>query len=343
MDYRKFLTADESMVLPYTGGLFVEAENRRLRVAGQRAGQRADEPDGQGDGELTPGWWTFVVKGRKAEAREPAFAPDSFYDRPSVRGHAVGEWLFVSGREVECMAFMPEEELEPLAPCRARRWYTGELIFDCTEFEEEAEEQARLALEEMKPVADIKGIGASLRAAYGHALTEALSQTLEIPVSPREVQWHIMDIADRGREAAEALLRRIDEERRAHEAERQARIARATMERQVREAEVRAARDREQHRARMRHQREQFRERCAEALAGSGAQILRARRLGTGQVEVTFRFRGQRFICIVQADTLGVHDAGICLDGADRELTLDSLPSAIREAIDTHQLVITRR
>jgi hypothetical protein len=38
-----------------------------------------------------------------------------------------------------------------------------------------------------------------------------------------------------------------------------------------------------------------------------------------------------------------VLDAGICLSGSDRMVTLDSLPSVIKEAIDTDQLNITRR
>ena len=46
---------------------------------------------------------------------------------------------------------------------------------------------------------------------------------------------------------------------------------------------------------------------------------------------------------VVDAITLQVYDAGVCLAGEDRLVTLDSLPSVIREAIDTSRLVITRR
>ena len=316
MDYRKFLTADESLVLPYTGGPFVEAKDRRLRVAG----------------ELEPGWWTFSIKGRKAEAKESAFAPDQFYELPSVYGHAVDDWLFVSGREIECMLLMPEEELAPLAPVRARRWHSGEILFDCVEFEEEAEEQARLALEEFSAIAEVKGVGASLRAAYGFALTAELSRRLDIPVSPREVQDKVLEIAENGRPAAETLLQGLAAERAAHEA----RIRERVLQAQIRREESRRVRQRER-------ARRDCRRRAEDALTSAGAQVLNIRVMGNDMMEVVFRFRGQRFISIANVETLNVHDSGICLDGADRQLTLDSLPSAINEAIDTRQLVITRR
>ena len=60
-------------------------------------------------------------------------------------------------------------------------------------------------------------------------------------------------------------------------------------------------------------------------------------------IEVRFRFLGETFITVVDAVTLQVHDAGVCLDGSDDALTLESLPSAIREAQETGRLVITRR
>ncbi len=70
--------------------------------------------------------------------------------------------------------------------------------------------------------------------------------------------------------------------------------------------------------------------------------MLRWRRTGQDMVEVTFEFMDERFISLVDARTLNVYDSGICLSGADQQLTLESLPSAIREAIDTGQLHITR-
>ena len=62
------------------------------------------------------------------------------------------------------------------------------------------------------------------------------------------------------------------------------------------------------------------------------------------QLEVIFTFMNERFISLVDAATLQVIDSGICLGHppADEELTLESLPSVIREAIDTDALVILR-
>jgi hypothetical protein len=70
--------------------------------------------------------------------------------------------------------------------------------------------------------------------------------------------------------------------------------------------------------------------------------MLHCRRVAADQLEVRFECEGERIICVVDAFSLQVYDAGVCLAGADRELTLDSLPSVIREAIETDALNITR-
>jgi hypothetical protein len=84
-------------------------------------------------------------------------------------------------------------------------------------------------------------------------------------------------------------------------------------------------------------------ERLHTALDSAGAQFLRARGLSNGQLEVVYRFMGSRFLTVVEERSLRVVDAGVCLDGADDRVTLESLPGVIREAIDTGQLVVTRR
>jgi hypothetical protein len=61
------------------------------------------------------------------------------------------------------------------------------------------------------------------------------------------------------------------------------------------------------------------------------------------QFEVTYTVDGERIISTVAADTLQVLDPGVCLANAHSVLTLDAMPSVIREAIEDGVLVITRR
>lgn len=83
--------------------------------------------------------------------------------------------------------------------------------------------------------------------------------------------------------------------------------------------------------------------RIALALSHSGAELIDWRRSGGAQATVSYRLGGRRFECVIDTDTLQIVDAGICLEGADRSLSLSSLPSAVREAIDTGQLHVWRR
>jgi len=312
MDYRKFLSRTETAVLPYFGGARVEARERRLRLRG-----RAE-----------PGWWEFEVEGRRAKPIRRA-EPADLSDLPAVRGHYACGWLFVSGRELERIALPPADEPEPLAPCTGRRWYGGELLFDAVEFEDEAEDQARRALEEGNPLGDLKGVSPGLRAAFGFALAEAAGRAAEIPISPREAAESVQEVAERGRAGAEALVARVAAERRRHA---------ETRRREQMFASARSARPRQAGSNRT----ADASSRVDAALEAAGARMLRCRRLGNRQIEVTYSFQGERFISVADSVTLQIVDAGICLDGADPELTLESLPSAIREAIETGQLCITR-
>ncbi|WP_233585982.1 hypothetical protein [Corallococcus sp. CA054B] len=82
--------------------------------------------------------------------------------------------------------------------------------------------------------------------------------------------------------------------------------------------------------------------RVERALDKAGARLLDHRRLGDGLLEVVYTFMGERFVTVVEAATLRVRDAGVCLAGADNRVTLESLPSVLKEAIGTDALVITR-
>ncbi len=314
MDYEKLLGKKQSMVLPYLGGTIVSAEGRRLRL----------------EGEATAGWHRFEVEGRKARALEAVDAPESLEERPKVRGHYMDGWLFLAGDESVRLHLVPEDEPEPLSIVIGRRWHDGEVLFGGFDFDGDAEMEARLALEEERGLDALKGVGPSLRFAYGFALLNRVSRRLGIPVSFSEVRTSAIDVARRGGAVAEEVLRRLAEERQARARERQREKAMAEAERR------RAA------------WRTRVREGAPEALAEAalsavGATLLATRRQSGALLEVTFRFLGERFITVVDQRSLHVYDAGICLSGHDEELTLESLPAVIREAVDTGLLVITRR
>ena len=78
------------------------------------------------------------------------------------------------------------------------------------------------------------------------------------------------------------------------------------------------------------------------ALSHTGAELVSWRRNGERQAVVRYRLGGQRFECIIDTNSLQIIDAGICLSGTDEELNLSSLPSAVREAINTGQLHVFR-
>ncbi|ATB46032.1 hypothetical protein [Corallococcus macrosporus] len=320
MDYRKFLGKVESRVLPYFGGGTVDSASRRLRVTPP----------------VKPGWWRFDVKGRDATPREPS-EPEGLEALPRVRGHVWGRRLVREGAVAEPLELMPEEEPPRLAPVSARRWVDGALLFECVDFESEAEGAARLALEEDQPLSGIRGVSASLRAAFGYALLAQVSRDVGIRFVPAEVRGRILAVAEGGRVPAEACLRRLSLEREAQtsrlrqaqaHAERRALSARLVAEAQRRTGPLGASEDGMQ--------------RAQQALLNAGARPLGLRRLADQRLEVTYAFMGERFVSIVAADSLQVLDAGICLAGADGEVTLESLPSVIREAIETEVLVVTR-
>ncbi|WP_309891406.1 hypothetical protein [Archangium sp.] len=317
MDYRKFLGKVESEVLPYFGGASVDAASRRLRVSTPPA----------------PGWWRFEVQGRTATAREPA-EPRGLDGLPLVRGHLWGTRLVREGAVAEPIQLLPEEEPPRFSPLRVRRWHDGTLVFEGLDFEGEAEGTVRLMLEEGQTLAEVKAVPASLRAAFGYAVLEAASRALGIRFSAPEVRGQVLAVAEGGRSVAEAWLRALVAEREAHVRAVEARL------RALEDQRLELSRLRAQPRPLERQARGAVRvERVLEA---AGARLLDTRRLGNERLEVTFGFMGERFISIVEAGSLQVVDAGICLAGADRQVTLESLPSVIREAIEDDVLVITR-
>lgn len=314
MDYTKFLGKKEERVLPYLGGAHVYGKDRRLRVAEPRP---------------AIGFHRFEVRGREARALEAVDPPD-FADAPRARGHLVDGWLVHPGG-VDRLQLMPEEEPPPLASARARRWWSGDHVFEALDFDGEAEEAARLRLERREPLGDLKGVASTLRTAFGIAFAVATARRNQTPLAVLEAAPFAAGVADRGTEAAlPSIIRIVDERRRAEE---QARLRDMMSGRPVAPQRGRSG-DATLDNAAVR---------AEAALDSADARMTASRRLERGNLEVTFEFMGQRFISVVDAISLQVWDSGVCLAGEDRLVTLDSLPGVIREAIQTGRLVITRR
>lgn len=112
----------------------------------------------------------------------------------------------------------------------------------------------------------------------------------------------------------------------------------------VREAERRARQEveRQQRAAELARWQETLEGRISLALSHTGAELVSWRRNGQRQAVVRYRLGGRRFECVIDTESLQIVDAGICLSGADEELNLSSLPSAVREAIESGQLHVFR-
>jgi hypothetical protein len=329
VDYRRFLQKEVETVAPVVEQ-DVWLRDRRLHFSGAAAG-----------------WWRVRVRGRDIELVRAATEEEvsaALAPLPSLRGPVLrvgGGWALVVGGSGCQPVELPRSDEEPplFSPLRARRWPTGELLFwDELEWESEAEEAARRALEDDRGLGEVKGASAGLRAAFAFATAQVASRALGIPAAPAELRGWVREIAEQGRPAAESALRALAAERVAW-AER-ARRRSAAMEAAERRDGARA-RDG----ARVRddaHASDDIESRVEDSLRGAGARMLGVRRLGDGLVEVRWQFGGVRLTSVVQARGLGVVDAGVCLAGADALVTLDSLPGVVREAIDEEALVITR-
>jgi hypothetical protein len=306
---------------------------------------RIDDEDQQ---QLAPGWWRFRVDGRRAVPLEPS-PPADLAALPAVRGHFVSGWVVVDGRQLHRIALPPADEPAPLSRVVCRRWHSGDLLFDTTEFEDDAELAARTALEERRPLGDTKGVVPSLRAAFGYAVGLDVARELDIAVTPRELAAHVVAIAEGGRDVATRPFDAILEARRreAEEAQRRIEEANRRLAAAQREAEEARRAERLEHAGRHARSLDRHRHplrRADDTLEQAGARMIVARFLeNRTQLDVTYEVDGTRILSIVDAATLQVLDPGICLSGAHRVLTLDAMPSVVREAIEDGVLNITRR
>jgi hypothetical protein len=318
-DYRRFLAAstnghDGEEVLAYFGGPYVQAGPRRLSV----------RPPGP------PGFFRFAVTGRSARVVGPAEPPD-LSGWPAVRGYVVPRegrtvYLATDSGAAERLVIGPADEPRPFAPLLARRFPGGELVFDAEEFESGVEDAVRTAYEDGVTLADVKGVPATLRAAFGYAVLLRVARRESVPAIPAEARPHLSALADRGEAAAREVLGLLRAERARVEPDETPQWIIARDQAQRRRAEV---------------SDDAVTRRVAQVLYANNAGLRGLRRLEGGWLEVRYDLDGEQFVSIVEARTLNVADAGICLNQHDGELTLESLPSVIREAIRTGRLHVT--
>ncbi len=320
-DWRKFLGKKERVVAAWLGGARVRLRDREVRLA--------DRPESHG-------FWAFEIEGRNAKALERADA--DFTGLAKVRGVLVGDVLFAMSAPPERVELLPDDEPAMFASCTCHRWHDGSLLFGELDFEGEAEELARAALAERRGFEWEKGIPANLRAAFAWAIIKRVARERDIPCSPREAWPFASEIAEGGDGAAIVVLDKPEELRHG----RRVLVAGG--------AAIRLGAVLEHAAQRGAATLENAEERAYEAIAAAGGRVSSVRHLQQGRMlEVDFQFGGERFITLVDAITLQVRDAGICLvdhgDGhaGDEDLTLESLPSAIKEAMAFGVLVITRR
>ena len=240
-----------------------------------------------------------------------------------MRGYALpsthGGYL-VHGTRSERFALPAPDEPLPFTALVGRPWPSGELLPDAPDFETGVEEQVRQAYEQRRPLAGIRGVPAALRAAYGFAVLLRLAGELGVPARTAEARPHLAALAADGDPAARRIL--------------------------VGFAEVRAAQPvaewiRRRDAALARRPETGAEERVAAALRAAHAALRGTRWLAGGLLEVRYDLEGEQFVSIVDGRALTVVDAGICLAGHDRELTLASLPGVIRQAMRTGQLHVT--
>jgi len=315
MDYRDFLGASEERVLPHLGG---------LRVVGPRPFRL--------EGSLQPGWYRFTLQGRRVKACVAAEPEEELLEtlRP-VRGHLVGTNLALVDGSARPLHLLPEWRPERFAPVLARVWGDA-LIFHREDFESESESEARAALDEGLGLGAAKGVPSSLRAAFALELLERASQSTGIAWQVAEALPHLRRLASEGSASAETWLREMEglrQERIRQEERRRARETRSSLQ--------------------TRHQRAprgapaSLEDRVDRALHSAGGVLLDLRPLGDGLADVRWTQGDVTLLSMFRQDTLQVIDSGVCLEGSDDQLTLESLPGVIEEALRGGQLVITRR
>lgn len=315
MGWRDLIQASEEVVLPWVGGRDLRTAARSFRLGGRLPAEY--------------GWYGFEVSGSRGATLKGArnAATETLLDQEC--GYLVGD-RFVSDRVVTHLdiatlvetaptVFLVDTGLDRFSRIRAGRVFSGgPFVYVGLEMPLGPETEVLNAfLDKATSVADVKNVAPGLDMAF------------------RMESWQ-RDEAEKRRLELERL-RREEEER----------LAREERRRQIAQQMGTAVGRREMARI-------DFAEAARAALRLSDAELL-DHRAGErrGEHVVRFRFIQRRFECVCD-DNLRIIDSGICLNAhyddpdfeegtrGDTWLTLESLPGVIREANDTHRLVVFR-
>ena len=310
MGWQDLLASGGDRILPWFGGRKVHSHDRTWTITGRLPKEH--------------GWYTFqTTAARECTLKGPADREPTYEgDHKVVRGFLVGDRFIPDDARVDPdparlieqteEAHCVELGLDRFQKAAVVQDREGHLVFMRLEWPEGPETEVLAAYQDRKDsVTDLKGVTPALDLAF---------------------RWISHQRAAAEARAVEIERLRIMEEARLVEAERVQRLMKATGTAEGRRAMA----------------TQDFNAAARAALRVSGAELLDV--IAThirNQVRVQYRFRARRLECVVDKATLGILDAGVCLDDhkgtkGDTWLTLESLPGVIGEAMDRHKLVVWR-
>jgi hypothetical protein len=298
---------DEKIITPWIGGRALTLGPRRWRLEGRLPEEH--------------GWYRFLVTARKAHALEPTERPDGIL-KQLVTGYLVGDHLASDSTsaviEIQRLieqterVFLLEDGLGKFSRIMAGRVSEdGPLFYAGLAMPLGPENDVICAYEDrLSSVDNISGV------------TPAMDAAFRLEVFQRaETERRRIEIERQRQEEQEKFER---------EAQRQELIQKIGNAHTRRELAVK-----------------DFSKAAHAALGLSEAEYLDHYNINHREVAVRFRMLGRRFQCTCDKHTFQIIDAGICLtnhhtrERGDTQLTLESLPSVIREANRTGQLVVT--
>lgn len=295
---------DQTLTLPWLGGRTVHSEDRTWKVQGRLPAEF--------------GYYKFTITGGRVASlagETDEFPEATNYGHKVVRGYLVGDRIIPDDARIEIdpakvfsqtlQVWLVPPGLERFSRASAIYLQDGKLLFHLQEFPQGPEQAVQRAYQDRQDTLDhIPGVTPPLELAFRFVTVQRLQ------AEERERERLRLEEEERQRLAAEERLRQALEN-----------------------ATTGAGR---------RHLATQdFPAAARAALEVSGSELLDTRQSANrNEMVVQFRTDRQRFECVVHKETLRVVDAGICLtdhrtnEKGDTYLTLESLPSVIREAID---------